>query len=101
MQIQYNYANIESSDTLEQHIAELVDHHLGRFKDNLTRIEVHLGDENSTQKSGAADKRCMMEARPEGLDPIAVEAHASEFEPAIQDAVGKLKRALASRLDRD
>lgn len=101
MQIQYNYANIESSDNLERHIAEQVDHHLGRFKDELTRIEVHLGDENSAKKSGAADKRCMMEARPEGLDPIAVEAHADEFEPAIHDAVGKLKRALASRLHRD
>ena len=101
MQIQYNYANIESSDTLEQHIAEQVEHHLGRFKDHLSRIEVHLGDENSPQKSGAADKRCMMEARPEGRDPIAVEAHASEFEPAIHDAVGKLKRALESRLHRD
>ena len=36
-----------------------------RFSAHITRVEVHLGDENAG-KRGSDDKRCMMEARLEG-----------------------------------
>ena len=101
MHIEFSYANVDSSAALEQHTREQLEATIGRFEDRLTRVEVHFGDENSTQKSGGNDKRCTIEARPRGRDPITVEAHADDFYPAASDAAGKIKRTLASRLERD
>jgi hypothetical protein len=46
---------------------------LARFK--VTRLEVHLADENS-DKFGINDKRCLIEARPVNMQPVAVTNHA-------------------------
>jgi len=35
---------------------------LGHLAEHITRVEVHLSDENS-DKGGSRDKRCLMEAR--------------------------------------
>ncbi|UYV13880.1 MAG: HPF/RaiA family ribosome-associated protein [Phycisphaera sp.] len=101
MHVEFSYANVESSDALESHTHQQLESAIGRFEDRLTRVEVHFADENSAQKSGSDDKRCTMEARPRGRDPITVEANAGDFYPAVNDAAGKLKRALAKRLERD
>ncbi|GIW74648.1 MAG: hypothetical protein KatS3mg103_1170 [Phycisphaerales bacterium] len=101
MHIEINYANIEPSDALEAHLHEKLHRALGRFEDHLTRIEAYLADENSPTKDGGMDKRCTLEARPKGKDPIAVEAHADDFFAAVDAAVGKLERALTHRLERD
>ena len=101
MHIQYNYANIDSSDALEAHVEKQLESQVGHLYKHLTGFEVHIADENSAKKSGPADKRCPIEARPRGRDPITVEAHADDFYPAINDATHKLRSALTSRLDRD
>ena len=101
MHIEYNYANIESSDALQEHVEQQLESHVGHMYKHLTGFEVHFGDENSTKKHGSADKRCTIEARPRGRDPITVEAHADDFYPAVNDAVHKLRSALTSRLERD
>lgn len=100
MQIQFNYANLESSDALEDHVRQELDSSIGRFSDRLTRIEVHIADLNSQVKSGPDDKRCMLEARPMGLDPIAVDSTADSFHTAVKDASQKLRRALTSRFEK-
>ena len=41
---------------------------LARFAKRLTRVEVHLSDVDS-RKTGQADKRCLLEARPAGDRP--------------------------------
>jgi hypothetical protein len=66
---------------------------LSHFSDNITRIEVHLADENS-QKNGEDDKRCMIEARIENKQPVAVTSHANTLEIAVNDALEKLKALL-------
>ncbi len=38
--------------------------------EELTRVEVHLTDENSISKSGDTDKRCVMEVRSADYQPI-------------------------------
>ena len=66
MQIQVNTGdNVEGREELIARVEAGVAAALSRFDDRLTRVEVHLGDENAG-KSGAADKRCMIEARPAG-----------------------------------
>lgn len=42
---------------------------LGRFGDWITRVEVQLSDEDGPKNRGNA-KRCVMEARPAGLQPV-------------------------------
>lgn len=100
MQIQFNYANVDSSAPLEAHVENTLDSEIGRFADRVTRVEVHFSDVNGVSKSGPPDKRCLLEARPSGRDPIAIEAVAESFYAAASDAAGKLGRALASRLER-
>lgn len=100
MQIQFNYANVDSSSPLEQHVESALQSEIGRFADRLTRVEVHFADVNSQAKSGRPDKRCLLEARPSGRDPIAIESIGDSFYDAASDAAGKLGRALASRLER-
>lgn len=101
LHLEYSYANIDASDALEKHVSDTLSHEIGRFEDRLTRIEIHFSDLNSPNKGGHADKRCMLEARPRGRDPIAIESIADSYYTAVTDAAGKLKRALTNRLERD
>jgi hypothetical protein len=44
--------NVNHSDTLTERIEATVRDVLDRFADQVTRVEVHLSDENSDKKSG-------------------------------------------------
>jgi len=68
---------------------------LAPFATQITRIDVHLNDANAG-KGGANDKRCMIEARLEGLKPQAVTHNADTVEQAIKGAADKMKRLLDS-----
>lgn len=100
MQIQVNSDdNVESTEDLARLVEEEINKTLGRFSDQIMRIEVHLGDENG-DKSGTADKRCMMEARLAGLDPEAATHHGASLEEAYRGAAKKLRRTLDKRFDK-
>ncbi len=100
MQIQINSdAHIDATGPLATQVESAVQQAVGRFSSRITRVEVHLTDENS-QKGGADDKRCMMEARIEGLQPTAVTHQASTVQAAVDGAADKLKRALTSIVER-
>ena len=68
-----------------------------RFAGYLTRVEVHIADENAG-KAGSADKRCMMEARASGLTPLSVTHHAATIDEACSGALRKLRGLLDGRL---
>ena len=76
-----------------------VENALGQLAKHITRVEVHLSDENG-EKGGEHDKRCMMEARLEGHPPIAVTHEAQTIGQAIEGAAGKLKSSLDHILGR-
>jgi len=57
---------------------------------------VHISDENS----GKDDKRCLIEARLEGQQPIAVTYHTESLDAAIHGAAEKLKHRIESILGR-
>ncbi|MFT4754498.1 MAG: ribosome-associated translation inhibitor RaiA [Salibacteraceae bacterium] len=91
MTIQFNTdKNISGNEKLETYINSTIADGLDRFSDHITRIEVHLSDENG-RKSGEDDQRCMLEARLENRQPIAVTSHANTEEKAVNKALGKLK----------
>ena len=60
------------------------------FIAHISRIDVHLSDENGA-KSGFDDKRCTMEVRIEGRLPMAVAAHAETEDLAVAAALENLK----------
>lgn len=67
---------------------------LGRFGERLTRVVVHLRDENAHKTAGQNDKRCMLEARPEGMNTINVSHSAPSVGEAVNHATRKLERLL-------
>ncbi len=91
--------SVEVTSTLEEHVRACVESALERFDDQLTRVEVHLNDLNSG-KSGPQDKRCQMEARVKGHDPVSVSHKADSLTLAIDGAAEKLNHALAHALDK-
>jgi ribosome-associated translation inhibitor RaiA len=100
MQIQVNTDdNVEGREELARRVEAEVSHALSHFSDHITRVEVHLSDEDS-DKPGSNDKRCLMEARLAGRQPVAVSNHAGSLDEAFSGAAGKLKRSLESTLGR-
>ncbi len=100
MQIQVNTDhNIEGRDALAAHVQTIVDGALQRFSDHITRLEVHLSDENAA-KSGLHDKRCVIEARLEGRPPLAVTAHAQTLHQAVEGGAEKMSHLIESTLGR-
>ncbi|MGK0266917.1 MAG: ribosome-associated translation inhibitor RaiA [Maricaulis sp.] len=98
MQIQINTdENIGGSEALSAKVSAAVRSRLDRFSQHITRIEVHLSDENG-DKTGGADKRCLMEARLEGRQPEVVSEQAATLEAAYSGAAKKLQRVLKTTL---
>jgi len=91
--------NITGDERLQSYLSSLIENELSRFSDHITRIEVHLSDENG-QKRGANDKRCMLEARLKNRQPIAVTSHANTVEKAVNDALDKLRASIGTKYDR-
>lgn len=100
MRIQFNTdSNIEGRDELARWVEDSVATILGRFGERVTRVEAHLSDINA-HKIGQDDIRCLLEARPAGLKPVAVSHRADGVELAVNGAAEKLKRALDSTFSR-
>lgn len=67
---------------------------LRHFGTRITRVNVHLSDENSSQKTTRDDTKCVLEARVAGLQPVAVEHRDLSIERAFAGATNKLHRKL-------
>lgn len=100
MIIEINTDNhIEGKERMDTFFSENLKTSLKRFEEKITRLEVHLGDENS-EKFGLNDKRCMIEARVAGHNPIAVTHHADTIEKAVSGATDKIKKVLDTTFDK-
>lgn len=98
MQVQVNTDdNMTGREALVSRVEGDVETTLSRFNEYLTRVEVHLGDENAG-KAGEADKRCQIEARPAGQTPVSVTHHAANLDEAWRGALRKLRSALDSKI---
>lgn len=100
MQIQINTDNhVEGHERMEIYFKEVITKSLKRFEDKITRIEVHIGDENS-HKSGDADKKCTIEARIAGMQPVAATNHSNTLEKSVDGAIDKIKKLLDTTFDK-
>ncbi|RFC53154.1 HPF/RaiA family ribosome-associated protein [Brumimicrobium aurantiacum] len=85
--------NIEGKERIEAYFSNKIKEDLTRFEDKVTRVEVHLSDENG-DKGGNKDKKCVLEVRPQGLKPVAVTSHDESIEKAISSATKKMTSSL-------
>lgn len=89
--------NIQGDEDLGEYLEGVVEGALSHLSAQVTRVEVHLQDENGP-KEGADDIRCMMEARVKGMKPTAVTHRAENVHEAANGAARKLQSALESKL---
>jgi ribosomal subunit interface protein len=102
MQVQVNTDNhIPGDERLHDYAQELIEGTLARFQDRVTSVKVHLGDESGAEKRADDDKRCSIEARIAGHQPVAVTNHAPTVREAITGAVHKLEKILNTLTDRE
>jgi ribosome-associated translation inhibitor RaiA len=100
MIIQFNTDhNIEGREAFKGTFISLIEDGLSRFSSQITRIEAHLTDDDGN-KDGQNDKRCVLEARLEGMQPIAVTNHANSHYQAVEGAIEKLKTSLETKIGR-
>lgn len=85
--------NIEGSEEVAGGYSAVLQSTLKRFSEKITRLEVHLSDGNS-HKDNPDNKRCMLEARVKGMQPMAVTHEADSLDIAVSGAAEKMKRSL-------
>lgn len=100
MKIQFNTdKTILGNEKSVTYFEGIIGDGLKRFTSHITRIEVHLSDENG-KKEGSKDIRCLLEARLEGRQPIAVTSNADTEEQAISSATEKMKTSIETILEK-
>ena len=98
MFIQINTDNQIAGDAeRDSRIEEQIRQRLARFEGRITDIEVHVSDINGP-RGGASDLKCTLEARVNGVAPVAVADHGSTVDRAILGAAKKAARALDHQL---
>ena len=100
MKIQFNTdKTINGEERNQDFFTSQIAEELDRYQSHITRIEVHLSDENG-KKEGRNDIQCLLEARLKGRKPIAVSDQADTVEQAISGTIDKLKNSLETILGR-
>lgn len=93
MQVQVNSNQIQSSQRFQEWVSATIEDQLEHFDDFLTRVEVHVTDDNA-HKAGASDKRCQIEMRPKGHQALSVTHKAESLVLAVNGAAEKARHAL-------
>lgn len=100
MQIHLNTdTNIQGRESLAAWIDGELKGKLDRFREYLTRVDVHLSDASATRE-GAEDVRCKLEARLGGRPPVLVSHDAAKVPDAFHGALDKLARAVDAAVEK-
>ena len=101
MQVQIHTDNhIEGTEAMASWVNGSVKAALERFSAQITRVDVHFSDEHGGKKTSPESKQCMLEARLEGHQPLAVKHHAPNLNQALDGAAAKLMHLLESTVGR-
>ncbi|MDZ4810065.1 MAG: HPF/RaiA family ribosome-associated protein [Bacteroidota bacterium] len=85
--------NINGNEEFTAPYVAQIENELSRYSHQITRIEVHLSDQDGN-KNGLNTMHCMIEARLEGRQPIAVNNQADTHDQAVGGAIHKLATSL-------
>lgn len=100
MNIQINTDNHNQGNlALIKKFSSTIESRLSRISEHITLVQVHLSDENS-DKNIKNDKRCMIEARLEGRQPVVVTENAVTLNFALNGAIDKLISMIDSIIGR-
>jgi len=100
MTIQFNTdKNIPGNEEFTVPYASMLERELRRYSHQITRLEVHLSDEDGP-KDGLQTKRCLLETRMEGRQPFTVSNQADTYDQAVSGALDKLTTSLDTILGR-
>jgi len=100
MIVQFNTdKNIIATEGMAEHFTALIEKELAHLSLHITRIEAHLSDENGSKK-GVDDIRCLLEARLEGHQPMAVTHDANNNHDAVSGACTKINSALSTVIEK-
>lgn len=98
MTIQINTdSHIKGTENMVERFTEEIKNKLKRFDEYVTLIDVYLSDENRG-KQGPDDKKCNIEARIKGMQPVAVSANADTLDKALAAAILKAKSVLDTKV---
>jgi ribosome-associated translation inhibitor RaiA len=102
MQIKVNTDNhINGNMDLKTQAKSIIEKSLDRYSRDITRVEVHLSDENGPKgNAGPGDKRCLLEIRMRGIDPLAFTEFSDNIDAALVGAVDKAQRTIRKTLDK-
>lgn len=101
MQIQvHSDATIQGGESLEAWATEEIHSKLDRLKEHVVRVEVFLTGVDAMKSTGGPGKKCVLETRANGRQPMAVNAEAEKVRDAFNAALEKLRRAVESDLDK-
>lgn len=99
MKIQINHdEHIQTNEERVLQIEVAINHALSHFVAHVTDVEVHLSDGNGP-RFGQNDKRCLIEARLAGHQPIAVSESGTSVDEAVHGACAKLKHSVAKLVE--
>jgi ribosome-associated translation inhibitor RaiA len=94
MTIQFNTdKNINGGEEFTAPYVSQIEDEFSRYSRQVTRIEVHLSDQDGN-KNGLNAMHCVIEARIEGRQPIAVNNQADTLDQAVTGAIDKLVTSL-------
>ena len=92
--------NIKKQDGLVARITSSVEGALKHRSDHITRIEVHVTDEDGERKKSQHQMRCVIEAKLEGRGALAVTHRDISVGQAVDGAAAKMVRWIDHTLGR-
>ena len=93
--------NIDGHRDFIEYAKSVMEKHLGRYGEEITRIEVHMSDQNASKgPDGQGDKRCLIEARLRGMQPIAITQDAENIHAALAGAAEKAQRTVGKHIQK-
>src|SRR4051794_1226936 len=90
---------VPSDNERDTRLEEQIRQRLARFESRITDVEVHVSDVNGP-RGGHSDLRCTLEARVNGIPPVAVIEEGNDVDRAVIGAAKKAVRALDHQLGR-
>lgn len=100
MTIQINTdKTINGDEKMQDYFSSKIKQSLKWYQSHITRIEVHLKDENAN-KDGLNAVSCLLEARLEGRQPIVASNQADNIELALTGAITKIEIVIETIIGR-
>ncbi len=91
--------HVDADADLVHRLEEEINSGLSQLADQVTRVEVHLSDQNA-DRGGPTGRRCAVEAPPAGKPAVAVRHADATIEEACTGAVKKLQNLLGASFGR-